>query len=179
MMDTLMPRGWPLVAPGLFVGFVGRIYVALLGKDLDLEGWKVYLGQEAGLVGDEGPARYASIVHIGVPRWWSETALSQKAKALSDYAAMINRCRPIITKRLAASAIVTKAPVVRAALRTLSAFSGDVVPNIAFKTSAEGLRHCANHLSMAAPELDDLKREYAALLTRYAPELADVVAVPS
>lgn len=164
--------GYPVIAPGLYLGFIGRLHVIMLGKELTAESYDLYIREaERAIRLAPDDFQFASITHFCPNPWWGALSVGQKADASRRLATMLQQYEAKLVKNVLANAMVPVSSIARTSLRIFSMFSRAKNPTCVVATVEDALRFCGRIMPDLAADRDALLERYRAIVSAHTPGL--------
>ncbi|MCC6806131.1 MAG: hypothetical protein IT381_01800 [Deltaproteobacteria bacterium] len=123
------PREWPVIMPGLFMGFFDSCFVALHDDKMNAASYDRFVTELERTFGNPPSEKpRVTYFHFRGSPWWSAITLSEKSARLSAYSKVIEAHRDEIKRNVVAGALCTRSMVIRTAIRTALVFAPAASP---------------------------------------------------
>jgi hypothetical protein len=169
--------GWPVIAPGLFMGYLGNLGLTIVGSGMTAESYERLLVETERTLAVTGhdDDRFVLYMESSDGPYWRGLSLGDKAAWMKRYTTIRDQHRKKLAERVLANAVFPASALARTALRTILAFSRQATPISVVDSTERAWQFLARkHPPFAAsvPEAqafyDAVKRRYFAIENRRA-----------
>jgi hypothetical protein len=132
-----VPEGWPVVEPGLLMGYVGSVLVIRIGADLGPAGFARYIREWTRSV-DARPAGASVFAMYDIAEWPGMTAVQRK-----EWGAMLKSREDVLRKTTLGMILASPSKITRGAARAIFWLAPPPYPYAVVDTPRAALEHIA------------------------------------